>query len=231
MLLKIYKKSRLTSICFLGGIIFFLMIVFSGCSSVAFDTEKLYFEAMKKTVEIRCYNTEDNIGYATGCVISKDGQILTNKHVVMSDDNIFQYVEVRFYNNENFIRADVLKVSETEDLALIKIEQDTKDVFTIGQSVKGGESVFTIGNPDGFGLSFAEGTVSSPLRYVEYNGKEMKTTQTSIVINAGNSGGPLFNTNGELIGLITFRLRNGSGDIIQGVSFALHYSVIKQFLQ
>ena len=65
----------------------------------------------------------------------------------------------------------------------------------------------------------------------QYNGKEIKTTQTSIIINEGNSGGPLFNADGELIGLITFRLRNGSGEIIQGVSFALHYSVLKDFLE
>ena len=232
--MKIYKKSKLSIICFLVGMTLFLGIVFSSCASTStvFDIENLYSDTIKETVEIRCYDTEyNNIGYATGCVISKDGQILTNKHVIMSNDNIFQHIEVRFYDNNNFMPASILKVSETEDLALIKIEQGTKDVFTIGQSIKGGERVFTIGNPNGFGLSFAEGTVSSPLRYVRYNGKEIKTTQTSIIINEGNSGGPLFNADGELIGLITFRLRNGSGEIIQGVSFALHYSVLKDFLE
>ena len=212
--MKIYKKSKLSIICFLVGMTLFLGIVFSSCASTStvFDIENLYSDTIKETVEIRCYDTEDNnIGYATGCVISKDGQILTNKHVIMSNDNIFQHIEVRFYDNNNFMPASILKVSETEDLALIKIEQGT--------------------NPNGFGLSFAEGTVSSPLRYVRYNGKEIKTTQTSIIINEGNSGGPLFNADGELIGLITFRLRNGSGEIIQGVSFALHYSVLKDFLE
>ena len=75
----------------------FLGIVFSSCASTStvFDIENLYSDTIKETVEIRCYDTEDNnIGYATGCVISKDGQILTNKHVIMSNDNIFQHIEV-----------------------------------------------------------------------------------------------------------------------------------------
>ncbi len=229
-MLKTYEKHK-ANICFLVGLMFLCITVFFSCFFTDSGIDKLYSETMKKTVEIRCYNTENNINYATGCVISEDGEILTNKHVIMTKDDIFQYVEVRFYTDDEFIRSEVIKVSETEDLALIKVNQKTKDAFAIGKSVKGGERVFTIGNPNGFGLSFTEGIVSSPLRYVKYEGKEIKTTQTSLIINAGNSGGPLFNTSGELIGLVTFRIRNNSGDIIQGVSFALHYSVLQQFLQ
>ena len=208
-----------------------LNLTFSACYSSVSNTEILYSTAIKKTVEVRCYDTKDKIGYATGCVVANDGKILTNKHVIMSNDGFFRYIEVRFFDNDDFIPAIILKVSETDDLALLKIEYKTEEIFTIGRGVKGGESIFIIGNPNGFGLSFSEGTVSAPLRYVKYNEKEIKTTQISIIINEGNSGGPLFNANGELIGLITFRLRNSSGEIIQGVSFALHYSVIKQFLE
>ena len=174
--------------------ILFLTVIFSSCTSTVFYTEELYSEVIKKTVEIRCYNIEEKFSYATGCVVADDGQILTNKHVVMRDNHIFQYIEVRFFDDEDFIPAKVLKVSETDDLALLKIERKTKDVFTIGQSIKGGESVFTIGNPNGLGLSFSRGTVSAPLRYVKHQGKEIKTIQTiqtSIIINEGNSGGAL----------------------------------------
>lgn len=218
---------------FITFILSFLLITFtlSGCNKTSFNTEKLYAEAIEKTVEIRSYNTEDKFAYATGCVISKDGKILTNKHVIMSEGEVFQHIEVRFYNSNNFISASIFKISETDDLALIKINKETSNFFNIGHNVKGGEKIFTIGNPNGFGLSFSAGVVSSPLRYVKYNGSEIKTIQTSIVINSGNSGGPLFNNYGELVGLITFRLRTNSGEIIQGVSFALHYSVIDLFLE
>lgn len=229
--MKLYIKGKLQIICFLVSIILFSVISFPSCTSTTSDTEKLYSDTIKKVVEIRCYNAEDNIGYATGCVISNDGQILTNKHVIMSNDNFFQHIQIRFYNSNNFIPASILKVSATEDLALIKVKQETKNIFTLGRSINGGERVFTIGNPNAFGLSFIEGIVSSPLRNVKHNGNEMKTIQTSITINEGNSGGPLFNVDGELVGLITFRLRNGSSEIIHGVSFALHFSIIKDFLK
>lgn len=202
-----------------------------GCSSeTTADTVKIYNEAIKKTVEIRCSDSENKVGYATGCVVSNDGQILTNKHVVLSEDAFFEKIEVRFYNSDDYIMATVVKISETDDLALLKIDKETKDCFSLGQVIYGGERVYTIGNPNGYGLSFSEGVVSSPLKYVKYKDDEIKATQTSITINEGNSGGPLFNEKGELVGIVTFRLRNASGSILNGMSFALHHSVIKQFL-
>ena len=230
-ILNIFRKKKFLLCSLVFIIILSSNLTFSSCYSSTSDTEILYSTAIKKTVEIRCYNTKDKIGYATGCVVANEGKILTNKHVIMSNDNFFQHIEIRFFNDDAFIPATILKVSETDDLALLKIDHETEDAFTIGRNVKGGEHIFILGNPNGFGLSFSEGTVSAPLRYVKYKEKDIKTTQISIVINEGNSGGPLFNTNGELIGLITFRLHNHSGEIIQGVSFALHHSIIKQFLE
>lgn len=182
-------------------------------------------------MEIRSKDATNSVAYATGCVISDDGKILTNKHVVMSTDSLFESIEVRFYNSNDFVRANLLKISETDDVAFIQIEQDTEAYFRVGTEIKGGERVFTIGNPDGIGLSFCEGVVSSPLRYIQHNGQTIKATQTSISINEGNSGGPLFNLDGELVGLMTFRWKNSTNEALQGVSFALHYSVIAQFLQ
>lgn len=208
------------------------IIAFSWCSStVAKDSIELYNEAIKKTVEIKCSSAEDKIGYATGCVVSDDGKILTNKHVVFSGDAFFDKIEVRFYNSDNYVSAAIAKISETDDLALLKIVEPTNDYFLIGRTVSGGEKVYTIGNPNGYGLSFSEGVVSSPLRYVKYKDETIKTTQTSITINEGNSGGPLFNAKGELIGVVTFRLRTVSGSILDGMSFALHNSIVEKFIQ
>lgn len=201
----------------------------SGCMQSVSDTE-ICAEAIKKTIEIRCYNNDSGFGYATGCVVTDDGYILTNKHVVVSGGGFFQHIEVRFYNSDDYVAASVYKVSEDDDLAVIKIDKVTGDFFVVGNGLEGGESVFTIGNPEGFGLSFEKGTVAAPTRYVSYNGKLMKTTQVSMIINEGNSGGPLFNANGELIGLVTFRLRDSSNEVIQGIAFALHYSLINDFL-
>ena len=155
-------------------------------STTAKDTIELYNDAIKKTVEIRCSNAEDKTGYATGCVVSDDGEILTNKHVVFSDDAFFDKIEVRFYNSDNYIPAVIAKISETDDLALLKIDEPTKDCFLIGRTVAGGEKVYTIGNPNGYGLSFSEGVVSSPLRYVKYKGEGLSLPLKSFQVYPGS---------------------------------------------
>lgn len=220
------NKVRYSAIAF----VCILVIFIGGCCQKSFDTKDIYQFAIQRTVEIRSYNEFDNIGYATGCIISDDGKILTNKHVVNLKGSNFKNVEIRFYNSEEFIPATIVSVSTTDDLAVIKIEQQTEHFFQIGKSVVGGENVYTIGNPNGFGLSFSEGKVSSPLRKMQNNGNIVDTIQTSIVINEGNSGGALINDQCELIGLMSFRLRNNGGEVIQGVSFAVHYSVINSFI-
>lgn len=94
-----------------------------------------------------------------------------------------------------------------------------------------GQSIYTIGNPNGFGLSFTAGVISSSSRLVISNdGSEIEAMQTSFVINEGNSGGPVFDKNGNLLGIISFRLRDKNGEIIQGVSFAIPNIPIKIFL-
>ena len=193
------------------------------------NSKSLYSETIQKTVEIRCCNNEGVIGYATGTVISNDGLILTNKHVVMNN-GAGNSIEVRFYNEANFISANIVKVAESQDIALIKINRETPNYFKFAKNISGGESVYTFGNPNGFGLSFSEGVVSSPLREIEYSGQKFLVVQTSLVINEGNSGGPLINNKGEIIGLVSFRLRDKQGDIIQGVSFGLHNLIIQEFL-
>lgn len=205
-------------------------MLFILCFNQPINEKTLYDSALEKTVEIRCTNDGVNYGYATGAVIAKDGTILTNKHVVMSNGDYFNLIQVRFYDDINFQDARIVKVSESNDLALISIDENTSSYFKLGTSVEGGEKIYTIGNPNGFGLSFNSGYISSPQRIVLYENIPINAIQTSIVINEGNSGGPLFNQKGELIGVISFRLRDSGGEVIQAVSFALHLETIKSFL-
>lgn len=228
--MKTKIKYFIVNFLFLIGIVIVILLTSCNNSTKLIDTKELYSEAIKKTVEIRCSSEGTNYGYATGCIISNDGNILTNKHVVMHNGQLFENIEVRLYDAVEYHTANIVKISDTEDLALINVNISMLDSFTIGNSAIGGQNIYTIGNPNGFGLSFSEGVVSSPLRFIDYNGQQIKTIQTSIVINEGNSGGALFNEKCELIGLMSFRLRNSSGEAIQGVSFALHYSTILSFI-
>ncbi len=197
------------------------------------NVSKIYDKNIMKVVEIKISDDETTWGYATGCFVDNKGLILTNKHVVYNNTTMQNYtiIQARLADSEEWISATVIKVSDTDDLALIKIEKQNTSYFKIKKDVKNGEEIYTIGNPNGFGLSFTTGVVSSNYRKILYNGQTINTIQTSLVINEGNSGGPVFSNDGKLVGLVSFRLKDRNSDIIQGVSFAIPASEIKDFIK
>jgi len=207
-------------------------IIFSSIALIQKTDEQLFDENINKVVEIRVSNDEETWGLGTGCFISSDGTILTNKHMVYSStlDSNYSTIQVRLPSSEEYVDATVLNVSSDVDLALIKIDKNNCEYFNVVSNVTDGQEIYTIGNPNGFGLSFTKGNVSSRLRYVTYEDNVIATIQTSLVINEGNSGGPVFNKNGELLGLISFRLKDKNNEVIQGVSFAVPGSIILEYL-
>ncbi len=116
-------------------------------------------------------------------------------------------------------------------MAAIKINKQNTSYFELNKNICNGETIYTIGNPNGFGLSFTNGVVSSQERNVIHEGVTIKTFQTSFVINEGNSGGPIFDKNGKLLGIISFRLKDKNNDVISGVTFCLPYTTIKNFIK
>lgn len=194
--------------------------------------ERIFDENINKVVEIRVSNDESSWGYGTGCFVANDGTILTNKHMVFSQtlNANYDFVEVRLPTSNDFVSAEILSISQSADLATIKIEKTDCQYFNVSENIKNGQAIYTIGNPNGFGLSFTKGNVSATLRNVVYDNQTIPAIQTSLVINEGNSGGPVFNQNGELLGLVSFRLKDSSANVIQGVSFAVPAIEIKNFL-
>jgi len=215
------------------GILFVFNIFASIYMVNSHDTKNIFNENILKVVEIKVSDNELTWGYATGCFIDSNGTILTNKHVAFNSLTNANYntIQVRLANIDEWINAEVLKVSENDDLAKIKINRQNTEYFTFESSVSNGETIYTIGNPNGFGLSFTDGVVSSNLRNVIYNELTIPSIQTSFVINEGNSGGPVFNKHGKLVGLISFRLKDKNEDVIQGVSFAIPINIISNFLK
>ena len=197
------------------------------------STENIFNENILKVVEIKVSDDEETWGYATGCFVDNNGTILTNKHVVLnsSTNENYQIIKARMANEEEWISCDVIKVGNDDDIALIKIDRKNTKYFKIKTNCQNGETIFTIGNPNNFGLSFSSGVISSNKKYITYEEKQTQVVQTSLVINEGNSGGPVFDKNGELVGLISFRLKDKYGDVIQGVSFAVPSSIIKEFIK
>ena len=158
-------------------------------------------------------------GVGSGFIVSPDGVILTNTHVV--DDA--KEVTVRLTDNREF-RAKVVGKDDQSDVAVLRI--DAKDLPTVklGDSsrVKVGEWVVAIGSPYGFDSSVTAGIVSAKARSLG-NDSYVPFLQTDAAVNPGNSGGPLFNLRGEVIG-INSQIYSRSGGF-QGLSFAIPINV------
>lgn len=168
-------------------------------------------------------------GYAegSGIIMSEDGYILTNNHVISSDESsYFEVVQasnitVYLYNDETAYPAKIIGTDAQTDLAVIKIDKTGLTPATIGDSdqVKVGEFSMAIGNPLGMQSSVTSGIISAVNRQVtDTDGKTYTLIQTDAAINSGNSGGALVNSNGEVIGVNTLKL-NGTG--IEGMGFAI----------
>ncbi len=167
----------------------------------------------------------------SGIIISDDGYILTNNHIVSSSSSESYYevseaskVTVKLYNEEEEYEGKIVGKDEQTDLAVIKIEpkegtQLTKADFADSDSVKVGEFAMAVGNPLGMDSSITCGVVSAVNREVtDSDGKKFNLIQTDAAINSGNSGGALVNSEGQVIGINTLKL---SGTGIEGMGFAI----------
>ncbi|WP_254262469.1 DegQ family serine endoprotease [Marinobacterium weihaiense] len=155
----------------------------------------------------------------SGFIISRDGFILTNHHVIKDADQIM----VRL-NDRRELEAQVVGSDQRTDVALLKIDADNLPVVRLGQSdeLKVGEWVLAIGSPFGFDHSVTAGIVSATERALA-NENYVPFIQTDVAINPGNSGGPLFNLEGEVVG-INSQIYTRSGGFM-GLSFAIPIDV------
>jgi serine protease Do len=158
-------------------------------------------------------------GQSSGFIVSADGVILTNAHVVAEAD----VVTVKLTDRREF-RAKVIGLDQPTDIAVLKIDARDLPVVKIGdpQRARVGEWVLAIGSPFGFENSVTAGIVSAKSRSLP-DGTYVPFIQTDVAINPGNSGGPLFNLAGEVIG-INSQIYSRSGGY-QGLSFAIPIDV------
>lgn len=164
----------------------------------------------------------------SGIIISDDGYILTNNHIVSTSSSESYYqvsdankVTVTLYNDETQYEAKIIGKDEQTDLAVIKIDKTglSKAEFADSDSIKVGEFAMAVGNPLGMQSSITCGVVSAVNReVVDTDGKKFTLIQTDAAINSGNSGGALVNSEGNVIGINTLKL---SGTGIEGMGFAI----------
>lgn len=164
-------------------------------------------------------NSQERASLGSGFIVSKDGYVLTNNHVIDGADQIF----VRLNDRREF-EAKLIGSDASSDLALLKIEAKYLPTVEIGNSekLKVGEWVVAIGSPFGFDYSVTAGIVSAKGRSLP-NESYVPFIQTDVAINPGNSGGPLFNLDGEVVG-INSQIYTRSGGFM-GLSFAIPMNV------
>lgn len=164
----------------------------------------------------------------SGIIISEDGYILTNNHIVSTSSEESYYevseatkVTVTLFGDETEYEAQIIGTDEQTDLAVIKIDKTglTKAEFADSDNIKVGEFAMAVGNPLGLESTITCGVVSAVNREVtDSDGKTYTLIQTDAAINAGNSGGALVNSQGQVIGINTLKLE-GTG--IEGMGFAI----------
>jgi len=158
----------------------------------------------------------------SGFIISADGYVLTNHHVVAGADE----VEVRLKDRREYI-AKVIGSDPQSDIALLKIDATGLPAATLGSSreLKPGQWVVAIGSPFGLEFSVTAGIVSATGRSLANDQRYVPFIQTDLAINRGNSGGPLINLDGEVVGINSQIFSNTGGSI--GLSFAIPIEVAR----
>ncbi len=189
---------------------------------------QIYDKNINSVVAVNCVTQSSAMGQVyestsagSGFVLSADGYIVTNCHVISGVTSI----SVTFYDGTK-MDAKLIGSDETNDIALLKVEATDLRPVTLGSSdsLKVGEPVVAIGNALGeLSFSLTAGYVSGMNREITTDGTAINMIQTDVAINSGNSGGPLFNSKGEVVGITSAKYSGttSSGASIEGISFAI----------
>lgn len=171
-----------------------------------------------------------SLDLGTGIIVSSDGYIITNQHI---SGNKYSKCYVTLYDGREY-KADVLWADEDIDIAILKISAKELDYIDLGDSSKlrVGENVYAIGNPVGFEFqrTVTSGIISGLDRTVKIENESEKNymeglIQTDAPINVGNSGGPLINKRGEVIGINSIKIESA-----EGMGFAIPVNMVKTIL-
>lgn len=199
-----------------------------------------YTETVEKTIDsvvvINCttkmnstfYGKVEGTSQGSGVIISEDGYIITNNHVIENSSS----VEVVLSANET-ISAEIIGADSKTDLAIIKIDKEDLPYATLADSSQLviGQEVIAIGNPLGLGISVSNGIISALQKEVYINNVYMDLIQTNAAVNEGNSGGGLFDLNGNLIGIVNAKTSSSLSSNVEGMGYAIPSNTIIKVME
>lgn len=176
--------------------------------------------------------TQQSQASGSGVIISEDGYIVTNNHVVENAISAEDAVKVKLYTGEIY-NAKIIGTDARTDLAVLKIDADNLDfsIFVDSSTLVMGEDVIAIGNPLGLGISCSNGIISALEKEIYINNVYLTVLQTNAAVNAGNSGGGLFDLNGNIVGIVNAKSSASLSDTsIEGIGYAIPANTVKKIV-
>lgn len=203
-----------------------LELVSAGTSRNPLTASQIYAEVAPSTVTVLgTYGETYSVG--TGIIFTSDGYIVTNFHVIAGCLECTVWI-TNEYGVDDIFTASFVGGDEQKDIAVLKIEATNLPAaqFGISSELAVGDTVYAIGNPLGTELrsTLTDGIVSAVDRNVEVDGVTMTLLQTNAALNSGNSGGPLINEYGQVVGINTIKMMSDE-DTIEGLGFAIPSSI------
>jgi len=200
---------------------FVLVGVFASANSIAADSptpESIIADVMPAIVSIRA-DTPEGVASGTGFLVDSTGVVVTNLHVIEGATR----VAIKLHSGEKHTQIRIASFDQDRDLAILRFPGFGLPVVSLGNSdsVNVGANVLAIGNPLGLEESATMGIVSS----IRTDEKGTRVIQTDTAISPGNSGGPLIDKNGDVIGVITFKIRGG-----ENLNFAIPINYVRALL-
>ena len=196
----------------------------------ALSLQQIYEKVYPSVASISCINASGS-GTGTGIVLSHDGYVITNYHVIEDA----QRIQVLLGDNSRY-EATLVGGDEITDLAVLKVDAQNLQPAQFGDSdmLRVGDAVVAIGDPLGMELrgTMTDGIVSAINRDLNLSGRQMTLIQTNAALNSGNSGGPLINCYGQVIGINTMKMSSYSStsSSVEGLGFAIPITQAKPVL-
>lgn len=202
-----------------------------GTAGEALSAKQVYQKCAPSVVSIKGAST-DSSGYSwgTGIIFSDDGYIVTNTHVIDGCSS----VSIGLYDGTSY-DAKLVGADTMSDIAVLKIEAEglCAAEFAYASQLEVGDTVYALGNPLGenYRLTLTDGIISAISREVSYNGYTMNLLQTNTAINEGNSGGPLINGHGQVIGITNMKIMSSvSYNAVEGIGFAIPSDTVREMV-
>ena len=201
--------------------------------------DDIFLNNAHSVVELKAESAEVGESFGTAEFVSKDGKLITNAHVVtytkLTVTYTFENYYIRFMDSDEYLPVTLEKYDTNLDLAVLKYDgQEHKfSPCKIGDSekLKSGQTVYAMGNSMNYGLSISQGVIGIPLVNIQYSNITRSVIQCDLTITDGNSGGALFDENGKLVGVTTFRTKDNSGNVVYGIAYCIPAHMVVEYIK